>query len=309
MSAPSVGPYRSMLFVPGQRKGWAQKGLAAGADAIILDLEDAVPESEKDAARGQVADVLDDLHAAGTGGCDIWVRTNSWESRRAGLDMEATVRPALTGFVLPKLDGPQDVARFDAVLTHCEIRNGVPEGSIALIASLETPSGLATCEAIASASSRMVSLIGATARDADTARSLGFEFTEEGLETLYLRSRILLASRAAGHPFAMCGIWQDIRDLDGLVGFARRQRSLGYDGQVLIHPSHAGPVNDVYTPSAERIAFYSGMIAAFQQAEAEGNASVDYEGQHIDKAHYETARSIIAKANGNARAGAPESQN
>lgn len=309
MSVLSAGPYRSMLFVPGQRQGWAEKGLAAGADALILDLEDAVPESEKDAARGRVADVLDRLHADGAGACDIWVRTNSWDSRRAGLDMEATVRPGLTGFVLPKLDGPDDVARFDAVLTHCEIRNGVPEGSIALIASLETPRGMASCEAIASASPRMVSLIGATARDADTARSLGFEFTEEGLETLYLRSRILLASRAAGHPFAVCGIWQDIRDLDGLVRFARRQRALGYDGQVLIHPSHAGPVNDVYTPSAERLAFYAGMVAAFERAEADGNASVDYEGQHIDKAHYETARTIIAKANGHARAGATDPQN
>ena len=291
----SSRPYRSMLFVPGQREGWARKALVAGPDAVILDLEDAVPDAEKASGRERVAHQLDELHADPPAGTDLWVRPNSWDSRLAGLDLEAVVRPGLTGLVLPKLTGPDDVLRFDAVLTHCEIRNGVAEGSVKLIASLETPEGMASCEAIAAASPRMVSLIGATARDADTARSLGFQFTEEGLETLYLRSRILLACRAAGHPFAVCGIWQDIRDLDGLERFARRQRQLGYDGQVLIHPSHVGPVHEVFTPSVETLAFYGGMIEAFERAEAEGNASVDYEGQHIDRAHYETAKAVVQR--------------
>jgi citrate lyase subunit beta/citryl-CoA lyase len=292
----AIGPYRSMLFVPGQRGGWARKALASGADAIILDLEDAVPDAEKAAGRETVVASLRELRADPPQDTDVWVRPNSWDSRLAGLDLEAVVRPGLTGLVLPKLLGPEDVMRFDAVLTHCEIRNGVPEGSIKLIASLETPRGMATCEAIAAASPRMVSMIGATARDADTARSLGFQFTEEGLETLYLRSRILLACRAAELAFAICGIWQDIRDLEGLHRFAMRQRQLGYDGMVMIHPSHVGPVHEVFTPSEQELAFYGGMIAAFERGEAEGHASVDYDGQHIDRAHYQTAKAIVGRA-------------
>ncbi|MHB1468154.1 MAG: HpcH/HpaI aldolase/citrate lyase family protein [Solirubrobacteraceae bacterium] len=300
----SVRTYRSMLFVPGQRQGWAQKALAADPDAIILDLEDAVPEAEKDAARATVASAIDAAteqrreagdDAAGSA-TDVWVRPNDWESRRAGLDIEATVRPGLTGFVLPKLHTAQDVLRFDTLVAHCELRNGVPEGSIALIATLETAQGMGNCEQIASASPRVISLVGLSARDADSARALGYEFSEQGLETLYVRSRILLASRAASHQFALCGLWQDIRDLEGLVRFSRHQRRLGYDGQLLIHPAHVGPVHEVYTPSPEKIEFYRGMLDAFLAAEGSGAGSVDYEGQHIDRAHYETARAIVAAA-------------
>jgi citrate lyase subunit beta / citryl-CoA lyase len=127
-------------------------------------------------------------------------------------------------------------------------------------------------------------------RDADAARAVGYTFTPEGLETLYIRSRVVLESRAAGLEHPICGLWQDIGDLDGLRRFAEQNRGLGYRGQLVIHPSHVPVVTEVFGISASEISFYRGMISAFDAAVAEGRAAVEYAGQHIDYAHVKTAR-------------------
>jgi citrate lyase subunit beta/citryl-CoA lyase len=297
-----VKPYRSMLFVPGHKPSWVPKGIAAGADALILDLEDAVPVQDKPEARRAVARSIAEVAAQGGDRPGLWVRPNSWESGLAGLDLEEIVVDGLDGLFLPKVYGVLEVIRFDTLLTHFELRSGLPEGSVELIVSLETAQSMAACEEIATASPRVASLLGATARDADTARALGYRYTPEGMETLYLRSRVVLACRAAGLDHPLCGLWQDINDLEGLTPFAQQNAQLGYRGQVLIHPSHVGPVNAVFTPSEDEVAFYRGMIEAFERGEAAGDAAVDYEGQHIDYAHVKTAREVVALADGVRRA-------
>jgi citrate lyase subunit beta/citryl-CoA lyase len=114
------------------------------------------------------------------------------------------------------------------------------------------------------------------------------------LETLYLRSRTLLAARANGLEFPIVGLWQDLNDPDGAKAFAEDNRRLGFRGQVLIHPSHVPIVNEVYSPSTSEIDFYTGMIAAFEDAERAGEAAVRYEGMHVDYAHIKTAREVLA---------------
>jgi citrate lyase subunit beta/citryl-CoA lyase len=290
-----MNPYRSMLFVPGNKPSWVDKAIASGADAVILDLEDSVPPAEKDDARATVRASVQRL-AAGAATPGVWVRPNAWESRLAGADLEAVVVGGLDGVLLPKVYGPEDVLRFDALLEHFEIRAGLEAGSVEIIVSLETAESMAECERIARASPRIASLFGATARDADIGRALGITWTADGLETLYLRSRILLACRASGLQHPICGLWQDLPDLEGLERFATGNRALGYRGQVAIHPSHVAVINRVFTPSSEELAFYRGMVAAFEEAQAAGHAAVDYEGQHIDIAHAKTAREILARA-------------
>lgn len=253
---------------------------------------------DKPDARRAVARSITEATAQVDERVDLWVRPNAWESGLAGLDLEEIVVSGLDGLFLPKVYGALDVVRFDTLLTHFELRNGLPEGGIELIVSLETARSMAACEEIATASPRVVSLLGATARDADIARALGYHYTPEGMETLYLRSRIVLACRAAGLDHPLCGLWQDIHDLTGLKAFAEQNAQLGYRGQVLIHPSHVGPVNAVFTPSEEEVAFYRGMVEAFERGEAAGHAAVNYEGQHIDYAHVKTARAAVALANG-----------
>ncbi|KHL01366.1 HpcH/HpaI aldolase/citrate lyase family protein [Sinomonas humi] len=288
-------PYRSMLFVPGHKASWADKGLASGADALILDLEDSVPAAEKDDARPIVAATIDRLHADGVR-ADLWVRPNASVTGIQGKDLEAVIRPGLAGLFLPKVFSAEEIVRIDAVVSHIEAREGLDAGSIGLIVSYETAVSMAHCEEIAAASPRVVSLLGATGPSADVGRELGFEFTPEGLETLYLRSRIVLAARAAGLHHPVAGVWQDIKDLEGARKFTLDNKRLGYRGMVCIHPSHVAIANEVFTPSVEEVDFFRRMIEAFRHAEASGSAAVDFEGQHIDIAHVKTAQGVIALA-------------
>ncbi|KWF32824.1 citryl-CoA lyase [Burkholderia diffusa] len=284
---------RSVLFVPGHRESWPAKAVASGADGVILDLEDSVPLAMKEEARHIVAASIREL-ARGLRKIGIYVRLNALESGLSGDDIEKVAIPGLDGFVLPKTYGERDIIEFDALVTHYERRNGVEPGTIEFILSMETAQAYAACERMIAASPRVATLFAGTAKDADVSRSIGFQFTPEGLETLYLRSRALLAVRAAGLQFPIVGLWQDLNDPEGMRRFTEQNRQLGFRGQVLIHPSHVAVANEVYAPSADDVAFYAGMIEAFEKAEAEGIAAISYEGHHIDYAHVKTAREVLA---------------
>jgi len=290
-----LNPYRSMLFVPGHKSSWAEKAVAAGTDALILDLEDSVPAADKAEARRTVRETIGRLGSQGVR-AEVWVRPNSFDSGLFGADVEEVLVPGLAGLFLPKVFTAEEIVRIDAVVSHIEQREGHQAGSIGLIVSFETAVSMARCEDIAMASPRISTLLGATGPNADVGRELGFDFTPEGLESLYLRSRIIVAARAAGLHHPITGVWQDLADLDGFRKFAQDNRRLGYRGIVLIHPSHVAIANDVFTPSAETIDFYRRMIEAFRKAEAQGSAAVDFEGQHIDLAHAKTAEGVIRLA-------------
>ena len=288
-------PLRSVLFVPGHRGTWVEKACACGTDGIILDLEDSVPEDLKELGRAEVARSITRLHAAGSP-VAVYVRLNALDTGLTGDDISAVAVPGLSGFVLPKTYGRDDVIRFEALTTHFERRKGLAPGSLEFILSLETAEAYASCEQLAVASPRVATLFAGTARDADVSRSIGFQFTPEGLETLYLRSRAVLACRANGLEFPLVGLWQDLADPAGARRFAEDNRKLGFRGQVVIHPSHVAIANEVFSPSAAEVEFYTGMIAAFEEAEARGVAAVRYEGMHIDYAHIKTARQVLADA-------------
>ncbi|MBV9203883.1 MAG: CoA ester lyase [Actinobacteria bacterium] len=275
--------YRSLLFVPGHKPGWSDKAVKAGADAIVLDLEDSVPEAEKATARRQVRGSIERLRGAGVG---LLVRVNSLATRLTGADLEDVVAPGLDGIFAPKIEQATDVLRYDALLDHFETRNGVT--GLQYVVPVETVPAIQNCRAIAQASARVGAMIGPTAEHADIAREVGFEWTPEGLETLYLRSRVLLACREAGiHP--LTALWERLDDLDGLREFAVRGRQLGFRGMIAIHPSHVPVINDVFTPPASEIAFYEGLVAAYEQAAGSGHGALRYRGLHIDKAHYDKA--------------------
>jgi citrate lyase subunit beta/citryl-CoA lyase len=288
-----VRPLRSLLFVPGHRGAWVEKALAAGVDGLILDLEDSVPANLKAGARAEVAHSIERLRESGST-AGVYVRVNALDTGLSGDDIEAVLVPGLHGLSLPKTYGPEDIVRFDALVTHFELKNGLESGSIELICNLETAEAYASCEQMAVASPRVVTLFAGTARDADVSRSIGFQFTAGGEETLYLRSRAVLAARAAGLEFPLVGVWQDLADPEGARRFSEQNRALGFRGQVLIHPSHVAVANEVFSPSQFEVEFYEGMIAAFEKAEADGAAAVLYEGMHIDYAHIKTAREVLA---------------
>lgn len=292
-------PYRSLLFVPGHKPAWAEKALKAGPDAVVLDLEDAVPEGLKRSARAQVAESIAHLRSLSED-IGILVRPNALSTRLSGGDLEAVVVPGLTGLFVPKVEQASDVLQYDALVDHFELRNGVQR--LEYVVPVETVPAIQNCRSIALASPRVGAMIGPTARHADIAREVGFEWTPEGLETLYLRSRILLACREAG-LHALTGLWEDLTDLDGLRAFGVHGRQLGFRGMIAIHPSHVAVVNDVFSPSAADIDFYRGLVAAYRAAAQQGEGALRYRGVHIDKAHLDRAERWLSDRGLNAEEG------
>lgn len=292
-------PYRSVLFLPGHRTTWVDKALRANADAIVLDLEDSVPVGEKFAAREGVAASVQRVRDSGSE-VGLFVRVNPLETRLTGGDLEATVVPGLTGVFTPKIEQSTDVLRYDALIDHFEDRNGV--SGLEYIVPVETVRAIHRCLDIATASPRVGAMIGPTAEHADIARAVGYEWSPEGTETLYHRSRILLACREAG-IHALTGLWEDLANLDGLREFAKRGRQLGFRGLIAIHPSHVGVINEVFSPSADDVEFYRGLVEAYEKAQAEGAGALRYRGLHIDKAHYDKAVDWLARAGTSARNG------
>lgn len=277
--------YRSILFVPGHKPSWAEKAVAARPDAIILDLEDSVPTNEKAAARATVAATIARVRSLDPV-IGIGVRVNSLDTKLTGLDLEAVVVPGLDVVFAPKIEQATDVLRYDALLDHFEQRNAV--SGLSYIVPIETVQAIHNCVEIAGASPRVGAMIGPTAEHADIAREVGFEWTPAGLETLYLRSRVLLACRAAG-IHALTGLWERIDDLDGLREFASSGRALGFRGMIAIHPSHVEVINRVFSASDTDIEFYRGLVAAYEEAAEDGSGALRYRGLHVDRAHYDKA--------------------
>lgn len=284
-------PYRSLLFVPGHKRDWIDKALASEADAIIIDLEDSVPEADKGLARTNARDAL----RAHDGLKGILVRPNALDTVHFGADIAAVTHANLTAFLLPKLFSRDDVVRFDALVAAAELSYEIPRGTVELVPSLETAASINKVDEILSGP-RVGGVMAAAAKDADVSREVGFSWTPEGTETLYLRSKVVLAARAAGLRSIVLGLWQEVRNLDGMRTFAQDNNGLGYTGQVLIHPSHAPIANEAYGLSSNLREYYQGLVEAFEQGQREGHGAVSYRGDHIDLAHANHARQALALA-------------
>jgi citrate lyase subunit beta/citryl-CoA lyase len=285
-------PYRSLLFVPATKPEWADKALAAGADAIVVDLEDSVPAADKERARGLVSETLRRLRAANPD-VGLFVRPNALDTRLTGADLEAVIGPELTGVFAPKIRDAIDVIRWETLIDCFEARNGA-EG-LEMIVPVEMVDAITNCQEIAAASPRVGAMIGPTSEHADIARAVGYRQSREGSETLYLRSRILLACRQNG-LHSLTALWEDLGDLEGLRSFADYGLQLGFRGQIVIHPSHVETVNDVFTPSDDDVDYYRSLVEAVEAAEAEGSGAVRFRGQHVDIAHADKARDWLAHA-------------
>ncbi len=282
---------RSLLFVPGHKADWIPKALASAADAVIIDLEDAVPEGQKEVARANARDAIAGHHGPKT----ILIRPNGLLTPHFFEDLHATAVAGLDAYLLPMLTNRDDVVAFDAVIAAAELANGTPRGTIEVIPSFETAAAIENVAQIL-AGPRVGGLMAAAAKDADIARSVGFRWSPEGSETLYLRSRLVLAARAAGLRMVVLGLWQNVADIAGLRAFAEANAALGYRGQVIIHPTHAAVVNTAYGLSPELAGYYRRLVAAFDAAVAEGHGAVAFDGEHIDLAHAEHARAMLRDA-------------
>jgi citrate lyase subunit beta / citryl-CoA lyase len=284
-------PYRTVLSVPGHKPSWFDKAVTSGADCLCLDLEDSVPEADKDTARQGIAEAIGRISRSNPR-VGLFVRPNALDTGQTGDDLAAVIVPGLTGVFAPKVGSAVDVHKYDALVDYFERRNKVT--GIEYILPIETIEGIQHCEEIGHASARVGALIGPTAEHADIARAIGYEWTPEGNESRYHRSRILLAARAAGvHP--LTALWERIRDLDGLERFSVENRKMGFRGQVVLHPSHVPVVNKAYTASPADVDFYRGLLKAYEDAAARGEGAVMYGDIHIDKAHADKAQEWLRR--------------
>jgi citrate lyase subunit beta/citryl-CoA lyase len=285
-----IQPSRSALFVPGNRAPWIEKAAGHGADTLILDLEDSVPDQEKAPARAIVKAGLKMLKAKGQA---AGVRINGFATGLTLDDLEGIFCPELESVNLPKVETVADMNELDALLTHLERRMGMPVGQV------ETPLGCETAKAMRNiyeiaTSCRRVKRVGlAAGPGGDAARAIGYQWTKEGTETLFLRSKAVLDARAAGIQYPTISSWWNIKDLEGLERDARWNRQLGFRGQTVMHPSHVPIVNRVFTPTTDEIEFYKGLIAAMKDAEKRGIAAVTYKGDMVDEAMVKTAREML----------------
>lgn len=282
-------PIRSLMFIPGHKASWIAKIPSSGADGIVLDLEDSVPHALKVEARATVAQAIPG-HAGGKP--KLFVRTNRGAHSYDVDDLRAVVQPGLAGIFVTKAEDATDIELLHRLISEIEQNKGMAVGSTRFIVPIETAGASQYAFEIAS-HPRLDHLVAVSARGADLERNLGFTWTPEGTETLYHRSRAAITSRAARKPFPIGGMWQDVHDAEGLRKQARFNKQLGFTGEIVLHPSQVAVVNEVYSPSAEEIDHYRGLLEAFAAAEKKGDGAVMYRGEHIDIAHAVTAREFL----------------
>ena len=282
-------PVRSLLFVPANRPERMAKAMTLSADAVVFDLESAITSATLGEAREAVAGVMSSPGPA------VFVRVNSEPETQVD-DLDAIVSPDLIGVMLPQVTVPDDVAALAARLDTFESERGLPPESIAIMPLVETASAVRLAHEIATASSRVAFMGGSTSRGGDLTRSIGFRWTREGAETAYLRSKVLIDVRAAGVHNPLSGLWGIIDDLAGLTEFATGTRNLGYEGMLVIHPSHLEIVNAAFTPTDAEVAEWRGIVEAMAEAEASGSGAIRLGGRLIDMAHVETAQQSLRRA-------------
>jgi citrate lyase subunit beta/citryl-CoA lyase len=279
--------WRSLLYVPATGRRFVEKAHSRGADAIILDLEDAVAPGEKAAARAALAEAVPMVRR---GGAEVCVRVNR-PLRLAVPDIEAAVAAGADALVLTKLLGPDHVRLLAEHVEEAEAAAGVPPGRTRLIGLVETAESLKQMEAIARASPRMVGLgVGGE----DLATDLGAEATPDALD---LPKRLgVIAARAAGIlPLGFIGTVAGLSDLEGYRAMLRRSRAIGFACASCIHPSQVPILNEEFGARPEELARARCMVAAFEAALAQGQGAVAFEGQMIDEPVVARARRLLAR--------------
>ena len=282
---------RSFLFIPGDSEKKLGKGAESGADALILDIEDAVTPARKPIAREMVREYL--LAHAGSGGPQLWVRINPLDE--GGLnDLGAVVRAAPAGIMVPKTDGPQDIVRLGYYLEALEHRDGVE--TIIGILPVATETAKAPLRLARYADYHLPRLKGLTWGAEDLASAIGAA-TNKGPDgdwnftSRMARSGCLLAAHASGVQ-AIDTLYADFRDEAGLRASCEGAAREGFTGRIAIHPAQVAAINSAFMPSDADVAHARRVIAAFEAAPDAGTVGLD--GKMIDMPHLKQAQKVLA---------------
>ena len=277
---------RTMLYVPGNNPGMIKDVHIYGSDSIMFDLEDSVSLGEKDSARYLVHTALSNLNY---GNVETVVRINGLDSEYGLNDLEAIVRAKPDIIRLPKTETAQDIHDVEGEISRIERAVGMEEGTIKLMAAVESALGIINAYGIATASKRLVGIaIGAEdfVTDLKTTRSL------DGIELLTARSQLLMAARAARID-AIDTVFSDVNNEEGFINEVKLIKQLGFDGKSIINPRQIAPVHEIFTPSQQDIDKALRIMEAIEIANKNGSGVISLNGKMIDKPIVERARRVV----------------
>src|SRR5215212_7631893 len=293
---------RSLLAVPATRRKMAEKALASEADAVFLDLEDAVAPHNKAAARGDVVAALKELDWCGRPGL---YRANALDTSYFYRDLIEVVEAAggaLDAIIVPKVNRPEDLHVVSTLLSQLELAMDLEQGRIEIEAQIESAEGLTNVDSIASATGRLTALhfgpgdFAASVSMPQASIGVMDEWDEvyPGHRFHYAMQRIVVAARTAGLR-VLDGPVADYGDEKGLQRSCLIARSLGFDGKWCIHPAQIAIVNEAFSPTARDVEWAKKVVAAYKEANATGSGSVSVDGHMVDAASIKLARNTLGK--------------
>ncbi len=290
MSTPPAA-LRTLLFVPGSRPDLFPKAMAAGADALVLDLEDSIAADAKDSARAHVAAAL-----AGSATRLTFVRFNHPSGGDLQRDLSVLAPHPAQAVMLPKVERPQDLEALDAQLSLLEHDAALDRYAISIMVVIETTVGLRALHDILRSTPRVRGAALATAEQGDLMVDLGGQWTPTGEALAYARGKFVCDARAARATWIFDGVFMNLRDKLALAAETRLARTYGFNGKVAVHPRQVPTINEIFSPTVEEIERASELLAAFCKAEAEGRGVVEFRGMMVDQANVRWAERILQQA-------------
>ncbi|MEZ5297051.1 MAG: CoA ester lyase [Ilumatobacteraceae bacterium] len=276
-------PRRSVLYMPSSNERALEKAKAIACDALIFDLEDAVAPDAKEAAR---ANAVAAAQSGEYGHREITIRCNGLDTPWGADDLAAAATSGAASVVIPKVNS---VAYLDEIEQRLDAAGAPAEMTI--WAMIETPTAIMDVRAIAHHPRVNVLVMG----NNDLAKELRTGVLPERTPLVPHLAMALLGAREAGKAI-LDGVYNDVRDPDGFLVEAEQGKAMGFDGKTLVHPSQVDPANEVWAPSADEVDFSRRVIAAFEEAEAEGRGVVTVDGRMVENLHVENAKRILAVA-------------
>lgn len=279
-----TGLFRSLLFVPGNNPRFLEKAKSIPADIICFDLEDSVPETEKENARDLIKKALASRSQCAA---SVYVRTNAPASGKIPDDLERIVQRGLDGIVIPKVNTAKDVLKITKMLSHLEKKRKLSKTVI--IPSIESSLGVMNTFEIASSSKRVVAVVFGVF---DLLNDMGIEYTKQAEGAKYARAKIPLDARAAG-VYAIDAIWQDLQDKDGLLQDCAAGKSLGYVGKSIIHPDQIPVAHEAFAPNKAEIEWANKVCRTYLESTKKGRGATVVDGKMIDEVHYKQAKALL----------------
>jgi len=277
--------FRSLVFVPGNNPRFLEKAKSLTGDIVCFDLEDSVPDKEKQIARTLISKKLKehkDFSAS------VFVRTNSPQSGKIPNDLEKIVQKGLDGIVIPKVDSAKELKKIEKIISTLEKKRKLKK--IRLIPSIESALGVINCYEIAAASKRVDAIVFGIF---DLLNDMQIEYTKGNpIGAKYSRYLVPVAAAAAG-VVAIDGIWQEIKDEKGLQQDCKLGKELGYVGKSIIHPDQIKTTHKIFHPNSSEISWSKLVVQEYEKSIKKGKGAIVVDGKMIDEVHYKRATELL----------------